>query len=197
MKRFCRFVAGVVVAVALILAVGPCRAMACGGFVAVRGEHVFHSVYCDSLDWEQYRLFRWYDTEQRALNAGLTMCPECATGYYDDFDEEYCDFAWVGSDHLLVTLVEHAYETGYMDGEAHAEEEYSYYYNDGYDSGYSDGWAAGEDAGEDAGYRQAEADEQRKEEEYRTNRAGALFSISICVGIGILCGILSKRKNKR
>lgn len=154
-KRFLRFLLVFV----LLATVIPISASACGGFVAIKGEKVFHSIYCEEMTFENLDNMRWFDTAQKAKNSGLTMCESCSDYSDWDFDSEYCDSYWVTDDHLLLTAMELSMEYGVYSSEEYWYEKFYDQYGYLEDSdGYSWGYQEGIDKGYDNGYEAARAE---------------------------------------
>lgn len=120
----------------------PFQANACGGFIAVKGEHTFHSVYCDEMEGEELKNIRWYNTAKEAEKSGMKMCTKCETYHDLDFDPEYCEMYFSSSDPLLITAMEQSIELGVEAGQELgyecAYDDLSGQYDAGYDKGYSD-----------------------------------------------------------
>lgn len=170
-KRILRFLLVFV----LLSTVIPVSASACGGFVAIKGEKVFHSVYCEKMKFENLDNMRWFDTAQKAENSGLKMCESCSDYSDWDFDSEYCDSYWTTGDHLLLTAMELSMEYGHEIGSENAIDDYvaeygSFEEKEGYNFGYEEGYYQGYDQGKsdyenatytdgfDDGYERAEAE---------------------------------------
>ena len=117
----------------------PIGASACGGFVSVKRERIFHSVYCDDLEGLDLKNLRWFDTAKQAENCGLKMCENCSDCYEWDYSCDYYTPYWGTDDHLLLTALEFELEEGHQLGYDSAAEEFDYYYESGYESGYDDG----------------------------------------------------------
>lgn len=117
----------------------PVSASACGGFVAINGERIFHSVYCEQLEHGNLDKMRWFDTAQKAENAGLKICEECSDYSAWDFDSSFCNTYWATDDPLLLTAMELSLEYGHVIGSENAAEEYNWYYESGYEKGLEDG----------------------------------------------------------
>lgn len=121
--------------VALFMFIAPLTVSACGGFVAIRGERVFHSVYCDSIEFVNLDKLRWFDTAEGAKKSGLKMCEECSEYSDWDFDSDGCSTYWTTDNHLLLTAMEMSYDYGNATGHEAASEEYDWYYESGYEAG--------------------------------------------------------------
>ena len=122
MKR--RFLTFLFILTIIATSILPVSASACGGFVAIKGEKIFHSVYCEQLEYGNLDKMRWFDTAQKAANAGLKMCEECSDYSDWDFDSELCDTYWTTDDPLLLTAMELSLEYGHVIGSENAAEEY-------------------------------------------------------------------------
>lgn len=153
-KRLLQFV----MALMLCIAVFPLKTDACGGFVAIKGEKVFHSIYCDAIEFENLDNMRWFDTASKAEKSGLEMCELCSDYYDLDFDSEYCDGYWTTSDHLLLTAMELSMEYGIYSSEEYWYERFYDQYgyledSDGYSFGYQEGYSKGHNQGYNSGYQ--------------------------------------------
>ena len=119
----------------------PVKASACGGFVAVKGEKIFHSVYCDDVEGLNLKNLRWYDTAKKAESAGLKMCKKCAKFRDDDFDSAYCPMYFESADPLTITAMELSLEKGREIGEESGyQTAYDDFYNGRYEAGYQEGY---------------------------------------------------------
>lgn len=186
----------VAISVLLAFMLVPISVSACGGFVAIKGEKVFHSIYCDSLYGLELSKLRWFDTAKKAESYGLTMCTECAQFYDEEYSDEYCESYWISSDHLLATAMELSFNSGYDCGvEAGKEsmfEEVRWQFEDGYEKGYEDGRYDGRiKAEEEAEIQAAIAKEERKQSWY-----GLLGTIGFLVAISYIIDRLDNRKRK-
>lgn len=182
----------------IFVIVVPISTSACGGFIAIKGEKIFHSVYCEKIVFENLDKMRWFDTASKAEGAGLEMCELCSECYDWYYDSEYCDFYWFSDDRLLLTAMELSvdygrileaenyeldhecdYESGYLSG-------YDYGYEAGYDEGYERGYEAGHDQGVLDGIAKAERKAEERKEEVAENRKGLVFTIAGLVVFSLL-----------
>ena len=171
-----------------VLLLLPVRASACGGFVAVRGEKIFHSVYCDDMKGSDLNKLRWFDTAKKAENSGLKMCEKCADFRDSDFDSEYCSMYFNSSDPLTITAMELSTEYGQEIGEENgfelARDEYYGQYDAGYDKGYSD-------AKEDAEKFYREKEEERKAENQLNDFQILCIMVVLFVSIAVVGDLAS------
>lgn len=157
----------------------PIRANACGGFVAVRGEKVFHSIYCDDVMGAEFGKLRWFDTAEKAEQSGLKMCEKCSEYRDFYFDSEYCDLYFETSDPLLITAMElsseYGEQLGVENGFELARDEYSGQFESEYNKGYADA------------KEQLESEYQKKEEDRKeSNRLGELQILCVLV-VAFVC----------
>lgn len=157
----------------VIAAFVPTRALACGGFVSLKGTNMYHSIYCDLVEGCRLDDLRWYDTSKQAEAAGLMPCDEC--NEYSDWDYscEYYEPHWKTDNHLLWSAMEMEHdlgldlgnENGYAEGFADGQTGYEYASDDYYEMGYNKGYEIGKERGYDYGY-----DEGRKQAQYDADR---------------------------
>lgn len=173
---------------AAVLLVLPVRANACGGFIAVRGEKLFHSVYCDELKWAELDKLRWFNTAQEAERSGLKMCEACAEHIESDFVLDDCFVYFESSDPLTITAMERSAEYGEEVGFEIAKEELGLGYDSGYEAGYEDGYSA---AKLDAEYLYRKQEEERE----KANQLSELQTLCILVALflcfSVFCDFLS------
>lgn len=150
----------ILITIILLPAVVPVHTYACGGFVALKGESVYHSVYCDLVEGCHLDDLRWYDTSAQAETAVLKPCDECSK--YADW-EYSCSFYepnWKTDNHLLWTAMEMEFdlgselgnENGYAEGFSDGKTGYEYSVDDYYEMGYDEGYKIGKENGYDYGY---------------------------------------------
>ena len=182
----------VLFSILLLSALIPLHASACGGFVAIRGETVFHSVYCTEIIGAEYDSLIWFNRAADAEVWGYTMCEECSDYHDYDFHSDICDYYFETDDPLLITAVELALESGYETGREHEREENYGEYEQGYEDGYEDG----RDRGLSEGKSEKESEYKHKQEEIREDREGAIFTIGGMVAIAYIISWLDNRKKK-
>lgn len=180
----------------LVLSLIPISAYACGGFVALRGETIFHSVYCEEIWGVEYNSLIWFNKASDAEVWGYTMCEECSIFHDYNFDTDYCDYYFETDNPLLLTAMELSFtygsDGGYEMGRESALEDLGYEYENGYDAGYEDGRYQGRVEGRE----EAETEYERNKEEMRENRE-CLFAIVLgLVAIGYIINWLDNRKKK-
>lgn len=129
-------------------AVLPIHASAWGGYIAIRGESVYHDPYCEELIGAEYSKLRWFDTKKQAESAGLSPCDVCDSDERDDFSELEESY-FVTNDKKLDALFDavleygscYGYENGYTEG--YSEASHGIEDMDGYEIGYSEGYSKG------------------------------------------------------
>lgn len=186
----------VAISVLLAFMLVPISVSACGGFVAIKGEKVFHSIYCDSLYGLELSKLRWFDTAKKAESYGLSMCTECAQFYDKEYSDEYCESYWISTDHLLATAMELSFwdgnEGGIEFGKESMLEEVHYQFERGYEKGYEDGRYDGRiKAEQEAESQKAAAKEAREQSWY-----GLLGTIGFLLAIPYIISLLDNRKRK-
>lgn len=167
----------------------PLSVSACGGFVGVKGEKIFHSVYCDEIAFENMDKMRWFDTAEKAERSGLKMCEICADYYDWYYDPEFCDYYWFTDDPLIMTAMELSLEYGQVQGEENAAEEYNWYYESGFEDGYNKGF-------EDGTY-ESNSKLENKQEQIKNNRNGTIFTIAIIICIPAAFNYIDVQTRKR
>ena len=182
----------VALSILLLSALIPLNASACGGFVALRGEQIFHSVYCDEILGVEYNSLIWFNAASDAEVWGYSMCEKCADWHDNDFHSDYCDYYFETNDPLLLTAMELSIECGYEGGREHEREEHSNYY----DQGYEDGYEEGRYRGRIEGIEESESSYAAQKEEIRENRQGAIGTIGFCVAIAFIINWFDRRKKK-
>lgn len=167
----------------------PFSVYACGGFVSIKGEKTFHSVYCDEIAFENMDKMRWFDTAEKAEKSGLKMCEVCVDYYDWYYDPELCNYYWYTDDPLVMTAMELSLEYGHVLGEENAAEEYSGYYESGFEDGYDKGF-------EDGLYK-SNSQNEKEQEETKNNGTGVFFTIAIVICIPIALNYIDVRTGKR
>lgn len=193
----------------ILVSVLPIYTLAFGGIVAIKGENVFHSVYCDTLEGCKLDDLRWFDTSDAAAKAGLVGCTSCSDYAEWDYDPDGYVPWWITDDPLLLSALEiendigseygyeNGYEYGFSDGKASADTHYeciepSYIDNqtDAYNIGFDEGFSIGKERGYDEGY-DVGFEEGRQSEE--TGMFEVLIAIAAIGSIGFYCGKISKK----
>lgn len=174
----------------------PISASACGGFVALRSETIFHSVYCEEIWGVEYDSLIWFNKASDAEVWGYTMCEECSIFHDYNFHTDYCDYYFETDNPLLLTAMELSFtdgsEGGYERGRESAIEDLGNEYENGYDAGYKDGRYSGMEEGRE----EAELEYERNKEEIRENRKGFWGLLLGIVAIGYIINWSDSRKKK-
>lgn len=185
------------VAVLIFASVLPTHAMASGGFVARKGETVYHSVFCELTDGWKLSNLRWFDTSEQAEAAGLSPCPECkdfSIYYYKDGFEPL----WETDDHLLRNALEMEYEAGFEYGrELGYEDGYSEAEVFNYIAGHDDGYETGYAQGKKDGIAEMEQEIKFKKEEIRQSRYRAIAIIALAMGIPTIFYAINDLKQRK
>ena len=180
------------ISTSLIISILTMNVSACGGFVAIRNEKVFHSVYCDDIPGAEYHSLIWFNTAKDAEVWGYTMCEKCSIFHDDDYSNDLCDYYFETDDPLLLTAMELSIEWGVECGREREREELA----GSYDRGYEDGYYAGRREGKNEGIYEAERLYDERKEEIKANREEAFATIAFVVGIGFILSWLDKSKKK-
>lgn len=190
-----RFLA-VLLSILLLSTLIPLHAFACGGFVAIRGETIFHSVYCAEIMGAEYDSLIWFNRAADAEVWGYTMCEECSDYHDYDFHSDICDYYFETDDPLLITTMELSLECGYEAGRESGREsmhdEVNWAYEDGYDDGYEQGRYVGRETAEEE-----YISKQQYVKEQRRQSWESLFGIAgLLVIVTYVFNWLDNRKKK-
>lgn len=158
----------------------PIYSRACGGFIAVRGEKIFHSVYCSELKGMNLKNLRWFSTAKEAEISGLKMCEKCSEFYDDDFHPECSGHYFESDDPLILTAIEVSSEAEYQHGYEKVEDELDYYYKDGYNAGYADGYTSAKEQ-LDLEYQEKEESRKASSELDKIQSVCILAAFLICI----------------
>lgn len=190
---------------------------ACGGFVAIKGEKIVHSVYCTELQECNFDKFRWFSSIEKAKNNGLSICDECSEYCTSDWDyDSDCGFKPFTSENQMIQALleatleygmelgnENGYEVGWGDamcameyGNYEYDSNNSYSWND-LDEEYDNGYESGYDEGFKDGLLEADRKHEAKQEEIKENRKGVFFTIIIVVAITAVLSKIDKKKYRR
>lgn len=206
-----------IITLSVLFSLFPVRALACGGFVALKGEKVYHSIYCTLVDGCSFSDLRWYDTSKQAESAGLKPCDECSEYSDWSFSCDYYEPHWWTEDRLLWTAMEMEFdlgieignENGYADGFSNGQTGYEYSMKDYYELGYDEGYENGKNNGYDSGYddgvsagKEKASKELRKEieEEYNLNAAESIknarmeTAVICAIVFGVILYLTKKKK---
>lgn len=134
-KRLLFFVIGL----ALCTAVFPLEADASGGYCVIKGEKVYHSVFCSETWGYNIEDMKWYKTIKEVERTGYNPCEYCADAMFDY--EEDASTRWFSKDDMIQNALEMERFMGVMDSMEVLEEKSDESYNSGYKVGYDDGYA--------------------------------------------------------
>ena len=169
-KRILRAISIVVMLIFLI----PEKADACWGFIAVNGERIFHSVYCDDLEGASIENLLWFGTAKEAENYGLNMCEKCAELHDYDFDQEYCYAYFKTNNPLILTAMELSREAGFELGKENGYEESSSDFDNYYESGYEEGFERGKAYAYEEVMREVENEKNGADKMHQTGKLASL-----------------------
>lgn len=175
----------------------PVNVYACGGFVALRNEKIFHSVYCERIHFADYKSLIWFNEAKDAEVWGYEMCEECSIHHDYGYKSDWCDFyIFETDDPLMRTAMERSFEIGFEagheSGKESMHEEVNWAYEDGYDDGYEQGRYVGREAAEEE-----YISEQQYVKEQRRQSWESLFGIAgLLVIVTYVFDWLDKRKTK-
>jgi hypothetical protein len=132
------------------------RASALGGFVAIKGENIYHDFMCDLVAGHYLEDLEWFDSVAQAERAGYKPCEACDAANGSDFTRDG-DIWFLSEDNKITCALEFERIRGILAGfdagkESAAEEVYDSAYGIGYDKGYDDGHSSGKEDGYDSGY---------------------------------------------
>lgn len=144
-KRLLLFVIGF----ALCTAVFPLEAAASGGYCVIKGEKVYHSVFCSETWGYNIEDMKWYKTIKEVERTGYNPCEYCADAMFDY--EEDVSTRWFSKDDKIQNALEMERFMGVMDSAELLEEECDAAYQEGFETGKSVGYDEGYNAGFDAG----------------------------------------------
>ena len=187
-----RKTAMIVIAVILMLSLLPLSASACGGYVAIKNEKTFHSIYCDEIIGAEYNSLIWFSTKSDAESLGYTLCNACSWDHDYDFEDGFCNCIFKTEDPFLNAVMELSFETGFDLGREAGKEDALADLDNEYEAGYDNGY----EAGREIGRREAEEAYKSHQEEMRENRQGAFALVIGLVAIGYVINWLDKSKKK-
>lgn len=170
-KRLLKFVLCFI----LCTAVSPLETDASGGYCVIKGEKVYHSVFCSETWGYNIEDMKWYENIKEVERTGYKPCEYCADAMLDY--EEDGSTRWFSKDDKIQSALEMERFMGIMDSVELIEEE-----NDAaYDSGYEIGYDIGYDEGHGDGYDEGRDSAEPSDLEF-------WLAIGIPLVIGFLCG---------
>lgn len=168
------------------------HASALGGFVAIKGENIYHDFMCDLVAGYYLEDLEWFDSSAQAERAGYKPCEACDAANGSDFTRDG-DIWFFSEDNKITCALEFERIRGILDGfdagkESAAEEAYDSAYGTGYDKGYDDGRISGKEDGYEIGYEEG-FDEGA--ESAKPDLTFLLIGAIVCASVGYYYG---KRK---
>lgn len=134
-KRLLKFVLCFI----LFATVFPLKADASGGYCVIKGEKVYHSVFCSETWGYNIEDMKWYKNIKEVERTGYKPCEYCADAMLDY--EEDGSTRWFSKDDKIQSALEMERFMGVMDSVELIEEERAASYDSGYETGYDDGYA--------------------------------------------------------
>lgn len=171
-KRILQFVMTLVLCVSFF----PLEADASGGYCVIKGEKVYHSVFCSETWGYNIEDMKWYKTIKEVERTGYKPCEYCADAMFDY--EEDGSTRWFSKDDKIQNALEMERFMGVMDSAELLEEECNESYNSGYEVGYDDGYAEAIN----------ELEEKYKKENKTTNIL--LVVVALFFGLPVVSGIV-------
>lgn len=144
-KRLLKFI----FALMLCAIVFPLEADASGGYCVIKGENVYHCVFCSETWGYNIEDMKWYKTIKEVERTGYNPCEYCADAMFD-YEEDGCT-RWFSKDAKIQNALEMERFMGVMDSAELLEEECDAAYQEGFEAGNSVGYDEGYNAGFDAG----------------------------------------------
>lgn len=161
-NRLLCFVTSLLMVVSLL----PICASAAGGYYVIKGERVYHSVFCKEVTGYYVEDLKWYPTLAKTKSAGFkpgTCCEDSGIDYEQDGAT-----AWFSKDQKTQNAMEMERFMGILDSVELIEEERAASYDSGYETGYDDGYA-----------------EAKKELEKEYKKDGIIEKIALIVFISV------------
>lgn len=168
-KRLFQFVLGF----ALCAAVFPLYADASGGYCVIKGEKIYHSVFCSETWGYNIEDMKWYKNIKEVERTGYKPCEYCADAMLDY--EEDASTRWFSKDDKIQNALEMERFMGVMDSMEVLEEECEESYNSGYDVGYNVGYDDG----------RAEAIEELENKYKKENKITNILLIVVAIFFGL------------
>lgn len=134
----------------LFAAALPMKADASGGYCVIKGEKVYHSVFCSETWGCKIEDMKWYKTIKEVERTGNKPCEYCADAMFDY--EEDGSTRWFSKDDKIQNALEMERFMGVMDSLDAIEDERDSAYQEGYSAGTSDGKEDGYKEGYGVGY---------------------------------------------
>lgn len=170
-----KFKSAKVIILSMIISVTlPLHVMAYGGYYAVKGEKIYHSVSCIEVMGYELEDLKYYETESKAIKAKLKSA-NCCSGDGYDFESDGAT-VWYSSDTKIQNALEMERMFGVFDG-----------YDAGIEEGRLEGFEAGRDAGFEAGYDNGYADAKKEleEKQKKENKTSSILLVIIIAIFGL------------
>ena len=126
----------IAVSLALSLILIPICVSASGGYCVIKGEEVYHSVFCSETWGYNIEDMKWCKTAKEIERTGYKPCEYCADAMFDY--EEDGSTRWFSKDEKIQNALEMERFMGCMDSLKVLEEERDVAYEEGKSAGYED-----------------------------------------------------------
>lgn len=187
----------VLICILLIAVSIPVNVYACGGFVALRNEKVFHSVYCEKIYFVDYNSLIWFNEAKDAEVWGYEICEECSIYHDYGYDGSCCDFyIFETNDPLMRTAMERSFEVGVETGREVEREFMSGEINQAYEDGYENGYEEGRYNGLKEKEGEYISEQKHQKEQRRQSLEGLFVTIGFLVAIAYVSQWIDNRKKK-